>query len=331
MDKPLVSVIVPAYNIEKYISRCLDSIRAQSYSNLEIIVIDDGSTDNTGEIIDEYATKDRRILSIHQLNKGVTKARFAGIDKACGVYVGFVDGDDFIEPNMFEKLIENAISYNADISHCGYQMIFPDNHIDFYYGSNKFEVQDHEKGLLELLRGTYIEPTLCNKLYRRYLFKSEKLEIIYNDDIKINEDLLLNYVLFSEANISVFEDCCLYHYMLRDGSATKSVSINNVLDPLKVIELIKNNLERGSNAYKVVYNRYLRILIRISQQRDFEDEAAKARNKLIQTISNPEEFHLCESVKLRLMVYANVYTPRLYKIIRYIYDVITKRNKKYSL
>lgn len=134
---PLISVIVPAYNIENYIENCLESIIRQTYKNLEIIVIDDGSTDNTGKIIDNFSNFDKRIKVIHKKNEGVSKARLLGVEESKGEYIGFVDGDDQIEKYMYEHLLNNALKYRADISHCGYQMNFPDGHVDYYYNDQQ--------------------------------------------------------------------------------------------------------------------------------------------------------------------------------------------------
>ena len=105
MDEKLVSVIIPAYNIEDYIGRCLDSVLSQTYKNLEIIVIDDGSSDRTGEILDDYEKKNHRMKVIHKENGGVSSARNIGIDRANGDYIGFVDGDDRVDPKLFETLV----------------------------------------------------------------------------------------------------------------------------------------------------------------------------------------------------------------------------------
>ena len=134
MESVLISIIVPAYNIENYIGRCLDSLLHQVYEKLEIVVVNDGSIDDTGRIIDQYADMDQRIVPLHKANGGVFSARLAGIEKATGEYIGFVDGDDYIEPEMFGRLLKNAMKYNTDISHCGYQMVFPDR-IDYYYNT----------------------------------------------------------------------------------------------------------------------------------------------------------------------------------------------------
>lgn len=116
MDEKLVSVIIPAYNIEDYIGRCLDSIISQTYKNLEIIVVDDGSRDRTGEILDDYVKKDPRMKVVHKKNGGVSSARNTGIDIAEGDYIGFVDGDDRIDPKLFETLVK-LLMRKMQISH----------------------------------------------------------------------------------------------------------------------------------------------------------------------------------------------------------------------
>ena len=112
----LISIIVPIYNVEKYLKKCIDSIINQTYKNLEIILVDDGSPDNCGKICDEYAKKDNRIKVIHKENGGVSSARNVGVENATGEYIGFVDSDDYIEKDMYEVLINNLKKENADIS-----------------------------------------------------------------------------------------------------------------------------------------------------------------------------------------------------------------------
>ena len=116
-----ISVIIPAYNIEGFLASTLDSVISQTYNDLEIIVVNDGSSDATADVINTYAQKDSRIHAIHKENGGVTSARLRGVAEATGDYIGFVDGDDYIEPQMYEHLIANLKKYDADISHCGYR------------------------------------------------------------------------------------------------------------------------------------------------------------------------------------------------------------------
>lgn len=123
MMSPQISLIIPVYNVENYIIRCLESTIHQTYINLEIILVDDGSTDNSGKICDEYALSDKRITVIHQTNQGLSMARNNGIDVATGDYISFIDSDDWIEHDMYEFLYHNLIQYKADISMCKFKAI----------------------------------------------------------------------------------------------------------------------------------------------------------------------------------------------------------------
>lgn len=216
----LISVIVPAYNIAPWLSRCLDSILAQTYKNLEIIVIDDGATDETPQIIDEYARRDSRIVAVHQKNAGLVAARETGIQFASGDWIGFVDGDDAIEPDMYARLLANALKYHADISHCGVCFCFPDGRKERHYGTGKIKVQSNYDGLKDLLEGEFIEPGLWNKLYKASLLADSCLD----KTVLNNEDLLRNFVLFERTKQSVYEDFCGYQYYQREGSMSKDKS-----------------------------------------------------------------------------------------------------------
>ena len=167
----MISVIVPAFNVETTIIRTLDSILAQTYSEIEVIVVDDGSADETGRVIDNYVSQHKRVMAIHTQNHGVTVARLTGVARASGEWIGFVDGDDEIEPDMYELLLKNAERYGADISHCGYQMVFADGRISYFHNTGGLVPQDRTTGLKDLLDGSLVEPGLCNKLFRKNLFQ----------------------------------------------------------------------------------------------------------------------------------------------------------------
>ena len=166
-----ISVIVPAYNIGPYLSRSLDSLLAQTYQNLEIIVVDDGSSDNTAAVMREYAEKSDRIRTIFKENGGVTSARLRGVRESTGDWIAFMDGDDYVEPQMYARLLENAQSCGADISHCGHQVHYSDERIEYVHQSGKIHTQDHRLGLWELLDNRDVSMSLCTKLYRRRLFE----------------------------------------------------------------------------------------------------------------------------------------------------------------
>lgn len=256
--QPLISVIVPAYNIAPYLSRCLDSILNQSYQNIEVIVVDDGSTDCTGKIADEYAHRySECVKCIHLKNGGVTKARLIGTTFATGEWVGYVDGDDVIEEDMYRRLMDNALKYQSDISHCGYQTIVNGGErVHYFYNTGRLVRQDRTAGLKDLLSGAFVEPGLCNKLFHRKLFDNMLQNNLMDDSLRINEDLMMNFILFSEAESAIYEDFCPYHYMTRSTSATRQqFNIRKVLDPLKVREWI---LERVDLELKdIAWNKYL--------------------------------------------------------------------------
>lgn len=216
----LISVIVPAYNVAKWLPRCLESILAQTYRNLQIIVIDDGATDETPQIIDKYAKEDQRIMAIHQENAGLVAAREKGIELATGNFIAFVDGDDAVDPDLYERLLDNAIKYDADISHCGVRFCFPDGHEEAHYATGRVIIQDNFNGQKDLLEGIFVEPGLWNKLYKSSLIENSCLD----DTILNNEDLLRNFVLFGRAQKSIYEDFCGYQYFQREGSMSKDKS-----------------------------------------------------------------------------------------------------------
>ena len=287
-----ISIVVPVFNIEGYVERCLQSLLRQTYTILEVLAIDDGSTDSSGEILDRLATTDSRIKVIHKENGGVTSARMAGIRNATGEWIGFVDGDDETEPDMFERLIRNAITYDADISHCGYQMVFPDGHVDYYYNTGLLAPQDKITALKELLSGSRIEPSLWNKLFRKTLFHSLLHGEAMPLDIRINEDFLMNYLLFKEANQTVYEDFCPYHYILRKGSAATAKKKHHITDPLRVMERIKNELCNDAELYPVAYSRYIYTLIGAASQTQWLEESKAASKQLKQefyTKENPDD------------------------------------------
>lgn len=326
----LLSIIIPAYNIESYIGRCLDSLLNQTYEDLEIIVVDDGSTDNTLSIIKEYCNKDDRITVIHKENEGVSVARLTGMKKAKGEYVGFVDGDDIVEQDMFEFLMNNAKKYNADISHCGYVMDFPDGHSDYYYNTGKIIVQNNQRGLKDLLEGKYIEPGLCNKIYKKKLIDSFiSNQNIIDYTIKNLEDLLINYSLFKKSNIAIYEDQCKYHYMIRKGSAAMNISRNRIIDPIKVFRIILNDSKFNNYLYGIAYKRYIAILISNVTNNPYKDLKIEAKNTIKEEYKNFNKLKV--GLKLKYMCFGIIYIYPIYCLVRIIYNRVTRINKKYEI
>lgn len=264
MLNDLISIIVPVFNLSTYLQNSIGSLQKQSYKNIEIIAVDDGSSDDSLTVLQKMAKADDRIQVIHQKNGGVTKARLAGVAAATGEWIGFMDGDDYVEPDMYERLLQNAKEYNAHISHCGYQMVFP-SRVDYYYNTGRLMLQDQETGLKDLLEGSFIEPGLCNKLFHKALFHNLLHKDVMDTSIRNFEDLLMNYYLFREANSAVYEDFCPYHYMLREGSAaTSSVNEHKLVDPLIVLKTIKKETMRETVLQMAIDNRIVNHLISLA-------------------------------------------------------------------
>ena len=192
----LISVIVPVYNVEKYIEKCIDSISKQTYRNLEIILIDDGSTDNSGQICDEYLKMDSRIQVYHKKNGGLSSARNAGLRVARGEWVGFVDSDDYIEPDMYETLL-GSMGEDVDIVCCARKIMYPSEakkQFKYFCTLNKEMVFSNEEAMRELLLQKNMSFSVCTKLFRRSLLKD-----MYFPYGKTSEDLPFTYEAFKRS------------------------------------------------------------------------------------------------------------------------------------
>ena len=216
MSSPLISVIVPVYNVELYLPKCVDSILAQTYQNLEIILVEDGTKDRSGEICDAYAAKDPRIKVIHKENGGLSSARNAGMDVARGEYFGFVDSDDWIEPETYETLMELARKYDADLV-CGGRY-----DVDGATGERTIGLCPQKEeciSAMEMLGRVFIwdncDSAAWDKLYRRHLFD----EIRYPLGM-VSEDIAIFYKLMEKANRVALCPKPLYNYLHRENSIT---------------------------------------------------------------------------------------------------------------
>lgn len=217
----LVSVIVPVYNGEKYLRECVDSILANTYSNLEIILVNDGSTDTTAQICDEYAKKDIRIVVIHQKNKGIVGARNVGLDIAHGTYIGFVDADDSISPVFFEKMVAAIEAENADLVACEYRhqkdKIVSDGVVeDHYTCADTFEKQMAILTCAPAIRPiTWTGPFVWDKLYRKAKIREQfRKECLMCEDLRFNWDYLKN------CKKMVLVPAGLYFYRISEQSIT---------------------------------------------------------------------------------------------------------------
>lgn len=330
-----ISIIIPAYNIENEITRCVESLLEQTYQNLEIILVNDGSSDGTLDVLYALSKRDRRIRVINKNNAGVTRARLDGVRAATGAWIGFVDGDDYVEPMMFETLLQNAYQYDADISHCGYQMVFP-SRVDYYYNTGRVVQQDHITGLKDLLIGAFIEPGLWNKLFKRDLFEPIIQSDVMNLEIRNNEDLLMNFYLFREAKKSVFVDHCFYHYIVRLGSAANSV-INEykLRDPLLVRKIIGDEVIGEPELHRIMEEKIAETLISLSTMPISEDpdlikrHRAAARKELREMLPGLLGEKYSKRTKI-LATWAALW-PWSYCAVHKIYAHMRGSDKKYEV
>lgn len=215
-----VSVIIPVYNVAEYLPKCLDTVIAQTHSNLEIIVVDDGSSDGSSFICDEYAAKDSRIIVVHKENGGVSSARNVGLDIASGEWIGWVDPDDWVELDMFEYLVENTSAFDADIVVCGRQLEYPDR--SEAYTFEQQILMDRETAISVLLENEIMRNYLWDKLWKRSLFSDIRFP-----EGRTYEDIAVLHRLFERAECV----CCLpqikYHYWQRDNGIVNNISLKN--------------------------------------------------------------------------------------------------------
>lgn len=226
-DLPLISVIVPVYNVELYLDQCVTTLINQSYHNLDIILVDDGSTDNCPAMCDAWAKRDFRIKVIHKENGGLSDARNAGLEIISGEYVALIDSDDIVDIHMLAQLYQALEENNADIAECDY-VKFEDSQPEFTGGSNAIAVFDTECALRELFLEHTFRYTSCNKLYRREVFSQLQFEVG-----KLHEDVFFTYQAFGTANLVVKLDAPLYGYRQRSGSIMGSAFSLRNLDSLE--------------------------------------------------------------------------------------------------
>lgn len=291
METSLVSIIIPVYNVEKYLDRCMQSVFLQSYKNLEIILIDDGSPDSCPRLCDEYGNIDKRVRVLHKKNKGLGLARNSGLALATGKYVLFIDSDDYLSEKMVEKLVYQAELMNADIVYCGY----------FYETSNHkwIEVRDFEKE--QTFKGNDIDAvslafitnqnklkvrlqrTVWHALYSKALIDDEDIRFPSERQIP-SEDLIFQSRISKFANIISFIPDCLYYYCLNNNSITMNFKKDRYLKLVnEKNELLRIYSNKGvdryiNNLYFVSIKSYFYNLI---EQKNI---AFSEKNKIIKEV-----------------------------------------------
>ncbi len=286
----LISIIVPVYKCEKYIRKCIDSIVNQTYKNLEIILVDDGSPDNCGRICDEYSKIDKRIRVIHKKNGGISDARNAGLNAARGKYISFSDCDDYLHPRMLEVLWQLITTHDADISICDYLKIYSNESIEVVEQEKAIKVYSNIEALHILFTELPLHEDLAwnvpwNKLYLSKIFNGVRFP-----KGRVYEDVATIYKLIHKSRRIVKANEPLYYYLQRDDSITKSqqhrIFSLDILDAFA--ESAEYFLQHGLiDLYEIAAYEYMKTIIRVYRQLKDSDNN-KAALKSLKKIYNTE-------------------------------------------
>lgn len=321
--KPL-SIIVPVYNVKDYVAKCLDSILAQTYKDFELLVIDDGSTDGSGKICDNYGEKDSRVRVIHQKNAGLGGARNTGIGLALGEYLLFVDSDDYIEPNTAEVLLNTAKLNSADMVLFSFRSV-DENGSEMAVFSESLTantVLSTEKDKECLI----VAPTACTKLYRRDLFT--KADIIFPPRVWY-EDLRTTYKLLSCSKKVVYINNVLYNYLIRSGSIMQNSNIernSEIIDAFEDLlgyfketnkfEAFKQELE-----YLCIYHLYITASVRVIRADSKHELIGKFRSFIEANFPNYRNNHYLSRLSKNQKIVYKLMNRKMYGIIKLIFKI----------
>lgn len=307
MDRVLISVVVPVYNVQNYVLKCLKSLAQQDYENLEIIIVDDGSTDESGKICDEFAKTEKRAKVYHKKNGGLSNARNYGIKKSKGQFIALVDGDDFVDENFIGAMIREVKVSGADVVICGFNQDVP----------RAITVTGEEATKKLLTRQENLEIVAWNKLYRRELFVEN--DIWYPVGMK-HEDALTTYKLLSRAKKVAYVNKSLYHYVERKDSIMAEAK---VLDRLKVRELAAQEaVKYFDNDYDLKEAAEVSLLLAkyaymdVAVKGEVGDKYFEMNSRWIK--DNREKFRDNKYLTTKLKLYDFLVSMHLYKIFRKI-------------
>lgn len=238
--RELVSVVVPVYNVDKYVTHCIESLINQTYSNIEILLINDGSTDTSGIICDECAKRDNRIIVYHKENGGLSSARNYGIERANGRYIAFIDSDDWVEKEFVEVLVNSIETQNAEIACCGFLIVDENGNVKAVKKAKEQLCLNRDAAMEDLLLDKNVKNIAWNKLYLTDLFENVRYPHGKN-----YEDVATTYKLVRKANRVVIVPQALNYYLLRENSIIHTISEKNLNNWLEAHMNRRNEIAEG--------------------------------------------------------------------------------------
>lgn len=319
-NKPVVSIVMPAYNSAGTIKKSVESVLGQTYSNIELVIVNDGSKDDTETIVKELMKNDSRIKFISVPNGGVSKARNTGIDNATGDYIGFIDSDDTIDNDMYEILMNLIEKYDVKIAHCSYKNVAENGEIISEVGDGTKEyVHTHDEAMECLLAGNLFAGGLWNKLFSRELFDSVRLD----ESIRILEDVLANFYLFDQVEKSVYINKPCYDYVAVSTSATHSahgLSFNK--DAIVATKKMWDEC-KGRKYENTARNRYAYNCLNLYRAYIFEKlNKSEDGRKLWQIISDMKNQGCYSGRKDKITLFLYRYSPMIYRTLYTLYDKV---------
>ena len=292
----MISVIVPVYNVEKYLEQCVDSILQQTITDLEVILVDDGSTDKSALICDEYQVRDTRIKVLHKQNGGLMSAWKAGVQMSKGDYIGFVDSDDWIDSDMYMTLYQTAVKSSADIVLCGWIREGKNKREKepMYIESGKYDRDSLEKNIFpKMLLERYISPNRVTKLFKRELL--EKNFKYFDEKVSIGEDLITSFSCILDAkSIYMLAEYFPYHYRLNESSIMEKADFQFYRKSLLMIQQFRRIVkEKNRTGFDVQLNNDLLSLAYWGTERLVKSDANKKEKiKYIQSMLNDHDFRV---------------------------------------
>lgn len=318
-NEDLISIIVPIYNVEKFIDKCMDTILGQTYKNIEIVLVDDGSPDNCPKIIDEYAKKYDNVFAYHKKNGGLSSARNFGLKKSHGKYICFIDSDDYISTKYIEVLYNKIVEEKADIAICNYYRVYKNKEVECVAGKFKTEY--------------FITPAAWNKLYKRNLFDNIEYPIgKYYEDLGTTPKLIMNCKKIS------YVDDFLYYYFQNDNSIMKNVN-PKIYDIYEIIdEIIRySKKQKKYDEYKeqielaTIFHVLIGTSYRISRDKNFKKkDLIEIENNVKKHFPNYSKNRKINDLSLEYRLFIKMFKMKFYNIIYIGLKIINLLNYKYK-
>lgn len=326
MNNPLISVIVPVYKAEKYFDKCVNSIINQTYKNLEIILVDDGSPDICGKMCDEFAEKDSRVRVFHKENGGQSSARNVGLDNMSGEYVGFVDSDDWIEPNMYERLMSLIKKYDAQISACGTKLEYLNGTSGYfnpdYPNDTKIRYYSTFEALEQTFNNTMITYSPCDKLYQSEIFSSLRMT-----EGRIYEDMEIIPKCIELADRVVYDPIPLYHYNLTEESTIRGeFDLKQFAQVDVAFERAQEYSVKHPKLYHKAISSYMEICLNVIHCSKNIEKCNERRQEIISKLRKKTDSETMKelSKKAKIKLIALKISPYLFELMMDIYDLIKK-------